>query len=145
MSCPLSRQIQVFTQASCTQLGERRSESVLTINDRVVISRQDGRGWALTMGTITRPMCAGDMEVLVDKAVSASFLYRIDAAPSYGGGVMAGSLADFCTSDSERYTCTCIQALLYSAKFSRHFKFCGMASTLNKLLTGGHAFNLCTL
>ena len=101
MSCPLSRQIQVFTQASGTQFGE----SILTINDRVVISRQDGRGWALTKGTITRPICDGEIEVLVDKAVPAGSLYRIDAAPSYGGGVMAGTLADFCTSDSERYTC----------------------------------------
>ncbi len=95
---PLNKQMQTFTQT----LSSQHSESQLSKNDRVVISKLDGRGWAITLGIIIKPMCDGEVEVLVDKAVPTAPLYRIDAAPSYGGGTMAGILADFCTSDSER-------------------------------------------
>ena len=76
----------------------------MSINDAVVISRQDGTGWAVAMGTITKPLSNGEIEVLVDKTVPSDngTLYRIDAAPSHRGGAMAGNLADLCTSDSER-------------------------------------------
>ena len=97
---PLKRQKQTFTQSHCSQ----NSESQLCTNDRVVISKLDGSRWAITMGVILKPMCNGEVEVLVDKAVPSGPLYRIDAAPSFGGGIAAGILADFCTSDSERYS-----------------------------------------
>ena len=100
-SSPLKRHTQTFTQ---TPPSPHSSDSLLSVNDGVVISRQDGTGWAVAMGTITKPLSDGEIEVLVDKTVPSdnATLYRIDAAPSHRGGAMAGNLADFCTSDSER-------------------------------------------
>ena len=76
------------------------------------------------MGSITKPLSAGEVEVLVDKAVPSdgSTLYRIDMTPSYGGGSMAGYLADFCSSDSERlvtfvFTTNCFCSVLYTRSF----------------------------
>ena len=100
-SSPLKRHTQTFIQ---TPPSPHSSDSLLSVNDGVVISRQDGTGWAVAMGTITKPVSDGEIEVLVDKTVpsDSASLYRIDAAPSHRGGAMAGNLADFCTSDSER-------------------------------------------
>lgn len=82
------------------------SDRVLLSNEQVIISHQDGSGWAVAMGTITNiSVSAGEVQVMmIDKPVPASdyLLYRIDKAPGYIGGAMASNLADFCSSDSER-------------------------------------------
>ena len=85
-------------------------DTLLTVHDRVVVSRQDGCSWAITMGTILNLTChdggAIDVRILLDKALPSdlSVLYRIDQAPSFSrGSVPMGTLAELCASDSERY------------------------------------------
>lgn len=84
------------------------SSSVLSIstNDRVVISRQNGTGWAIAMGTVTvvLPDPPG-VVVLLDKAVpwESHVLYTVDQVSGHSGGMANHNLADLCASGSERY------------------------------------------
>lgn len=80
------------------------SGSLLATNDRVVISRQDGSGWAISMGTITDVLPGPQVRVVLDKPVphKEDVLYRIDQVSGYSGGAAYCNLADLCTSDSEK-------------------------------------------
>ena len=82
------------------------SERTLSTNEQVIVSHQDGSGWAIAMGTITNiSVLTGEVELtMIDRPVPAGVhvLYRIDQAPGYSGGAMASNLAQFCSSDSER-------------------------------------------
>lgn len=75
----------------------------LSANDRVIVSRQDGSGWAVAMGTVTAVSAGGQMEVLLDKPVpEAAALYRIDKWSGTSGATATCNLADLCASDSEK-------------------------------------------
>lgn len=80
-------------------------EVSLCSNDRVVISAQDGSGWAIAMGTVTEVLPGEGVGVTLDKAVpfkADGVLYRIDRMSGSGGGIAYSNLADMCTSDGER-------------------------------------------
>lgn len=99
------KHVQTFVKRQGSTLS---SERALVTNEQVIISHQDGSGWAVAMGTITNISASvSEVEVtMIDKPVPASdgdVLYRIDQSPGYsGGGAMASNLADFCSSDSEQ-------------------------------------------
>lgn len=86
------------------------SGSLLATNDRVVISRQDGSGWAISMGTITDVLPGPQVRVVLDKPVphEEDVLYRIDQVSGYSGGAAYCNLADLCTSDSEKWVTLCV-------------------------------------
>ena len=84
-------------------------DTLLTVHDRVVVSRQDNHSWAVAMGTILNLGCNSsgrfEVRILLDKALPSdlSMLYRIDQAPSFSRGSVTSTLAELCASDSERY------------------------------------------
>lgn len=77
----------------------------LSVNERAVVSIQDGSGWAIAVGAVICVQPGPKVEMALDKAVptTENTLYRIDKAPGYSGKLMAGNLADFCSSEAERY------------------------------------------
>lgn len=96
------RYLQSFTKKP----GLEVSSSVLSIstNDRVVISRQDGTGWAIAMGMVTVVLPGPGVVVLLDKAVpwGSHVLYTVDQVSGHSGGMANHNLADLCASGSER-------------------------------------------
>lgn len=98
-----------YTQSFTKTPGSLVSPSMqltLGANERVFVSRQDGTGWAVAVGTISRVEPGAGLRVCLtlDKAVphDGDVVYRIDRVSGYSGGAMAGNLAEFCVSDSER-------------------------------------------
>lgn len=109
------RFIQSFTKSSSASVATTIStataaDTMLTIHDRVVVSHQDGASWAVAIGTILSltSSSGGEREVniVLDKALpsDSSVLYRIDRAPAFSRGSVSSSLAELCSSDSERYS-----------------------------------------
>ena len=106
------RFIQSFSKSSsATSVSmAMAADTMLTVHDRVVVSHQDGSSWAVAIGTILSLTCIGDGErevrIVLDKALPSdlSFLYRIDRAPAFSRGSVSSSLAELCSSDSERYS-----------------------------------------
>lgn len=76
----------------------------LSANDQVIVSHQDGSGWAVAMGTITNVSEGPNVQVLLDKAVptSSTSLYRIDQMSGPSLSMASSNLADLCASDSEK-------------------------------------------
>lgn len=78
---------------------------LLGANERVSVSHQDGSSWAIAMGTVEKVDSGPKVWLTLDKAVPHDgdvVYYRIDRVCGYSGGVVAGYLAEFCVSDSER-------------------------------------------
>ena len=107
---PGGRLIQSFSKSPTHSKAAAIVDTLLTVHDRVVVSHQDGRSWAVAIGTILSLTCSsggGDVEVqiLVDKALptDSNLLYRIDQAPGFSRGSVPSTLAELCASDSERY------------------------------------------
>jgi hypothetical protein len=102
--------IQSFSKSPPTSDGAAATvDTLLTVHDRVVVSRQDGSSWAVAMGTILSLTCNSsgivEVRVLLDKAVPSdvNMLYRIDQPPSFSRASVPRTLAELCASDSERY------------------------------------------
>lgn len=100
------RYVQSFTKKPDGASGEKSfsSETVISTNERVVISAQDGTGWAIAMGRVTDVLPGLGVTVALDKAVScaAGVLYRIDQLAGQSGGIAYSNLAEICAPDSDR-------------------------------------------
>ena len=63
------------TMGKCSQYFTKQGASAATstvtrlisVNDRVIVSRQDATGWALAMGTIACIMPGPEVQVILDK------------------------------------------------------------------------------
>lgn len=103
--------IQSFSTKSQTTSDQAAAtiDTLLTVHDRVVVSRQDSCSWAIAIGTILSLTCSSsggvEVRILLDKALpsDSNVLYRIDQAPSFSRASVPSTLAELCASDSERY------------------------------------------
>ena len=74
-------------------------------NERVFVSRQDGSSWAVAVGSIKNVKSGPVVCLSLNHPVphESGAVYRIDCSSGYStGAAMAGNLADFCMSDTER-------------------------------------------
>ena len=101
---PYSHCLQTFRKTPDSAHCHTPSKAALafTKNERVIVSLQDGSGWAVAMGTVAIAMQDGVIRLSLDKAVSCDQVCRIDHAPSFSGGLMMNNLTQLCGSDSER-------------------------------------------
>ena len=102
--------IQSFSKSQTTSdQAAATIDTLLTVHDRVVVSRQDSCSWAIAIGTILSLTCSSsggvEVRILLDKALpsDSNVLYRIDQAPSFSRASVPSTLAELCASDSERY------------------------------------------
>ena len=103
--------IQSFSTKSQTTSNQAAAtiDTLLTVHDRVVVSRQDSCSWAIAIGMILSLTCSSsggvEVRILLDKALpsDSNVLYRIDQAPSFSRASVPSTLAELCASDSERY------------------------------------------
>ena len=70
-------------------------------NERIVVSLQDGRGWAIAMGYV-KTMTVDRVEVTIDRPVETGTVCRLDVEGRHSGGGLLANLSRLFAMDSER-------------------------------------------